>query len=102
MSQVEAKTAMKMVPKNAVKQNVTLKTIEAMAERVKNWGKWGKDDELGTLNHVKPADRKKAAALVKNGKSFSLGLNFDQQGPQRTGWGGRFNPIHTMLATGTD
>ena len=44
---------------------------------------------LGTLNYVKPADRLNAAALVKKGKSFSLGLNFDQNGPQRTGWGGR-------------
>ena len=102
MSKVKAKTAMKMVPKNVVKQDVKMAEIKKMAERVKNWGKWGPDDELGTLNYVKPADLLQAAALVKNGKSFSLGLDFNQNGPQRTGWGGRFNPIHTMLATGTD
>ena len=102
MSKAKAKTSMKMVPKNVVKQNIKMAAIKKMAARVKNWGKWGRDDELGTLNYVKPAERRKAAGLVKKGKSFSLGLNFDQAGPQRTGWGGRFNPIHTMLATGTD
>ena len=33
---------------------------------------------------------------------FSLGLNFDNKGPQSGLWGNRFNPIHTMTATGTD
>ncbi|MBI1990833.1 MAG: cyclase family protein [Betaproteobacteria bacterium] len=91
-----------MVPKNALKQDVTLRTLEATAARLKNWGKWGPNDELGTLNYVTPAELIKAAALVRKGKAFSLGLDFNQDGPQRTGWGGRFNPIHTMLATGTD
>ncbi len=33
---------------------------------------------------------------------FSLALNFDSAGPQSGLWGNRFNPIHTMTATGTD
>jgi kynurenine formamidase len=37
-----------------------------------NWGRWGKTDELGTLNLVTPAKRKQAAALVKEGFSVSL------------------------------
>jgi len=37
-----------------------------------NWGRWGKDDELGTLNLITPAKRKAAAALVKEGFSVSL------------------------------
>jgi kynurenine formamidase len=37
-----------------------------------NWGRWGKDDELGTLNLITPAKRKQAAALVKEGFSVSL------------------------------
>jgi hypothetical protein len=93
---------MKKVPKKALKQDVTLRTIEDMAQRVRNWGKWGPDDQLGTLNYITPADIVSAAALVRKGQAFSLGLDFNQHGPQRTGWGGRFNPIHTMLATGTD
>jgi len=102
MSQAKAASAMKMVPKNVVKQDIPMRTIQATAERLKNWGKWGPDDEIGTLNYVKSDDLIAAASLVRKGKSFSLGLDFNQDGPQRTGWGGRFNPIHTMLATGTD
>lgn len=72
-----------------------------MAARVCNWGRWGADDEIGTLNFVSPADVQQAAALIRKGLTFSLGLDFNFRGPQ-SGWGGRFNPIHTMLATGTD
>jgi kynurenine formamidase len=43
-----------------------------------------------------------AAGLVRKGKTISLGLNFDRNGPQKGLWGNRYNPIHTMLATGTD
>src|SRR5438128_2196355 len=37
-----------------------------------NWGRWGKDDQLGALNFITPAKRKQAAALVKEGVSVSL------------------------------
>ena len=37
-----------------------------------NWGRWGKDDEIGALNLITPAKRKQAAALVKDGVSVSL------------------------------
>ena len=81
---------------------ITLKDIGAAAERLKNWGRWGADDEIGTLNNVSPQDILKAAQLIRKGKVFSLALNFDSDGPQNGLWGNRFNPIHTMLATGTD
>ena len=32
-----------------------------------NWGRWGKDDELGTINLITPQKRAAAAALVKDG-----------------------------------
>jgi kynurenine formamidase len=92
---------LKMIPKRPLPNDVTLASIEAMAQRVKNWGRWGPHDEIGTLNYVTPADVAHAAALAKKGKVFSLALDFGASGPQE-GWGGRFNPIHTMLATGTD
>ena len=72
------------------------------AEELKNWGKWGPDDELGVLNYVTPQDIVNAARLVKKGKVFRLGLNLDENGPQRGIFGGRWNPLHQMLATGTD
>ena len=58
---------LKMIPKQPLPQDVTLATIEAMAQRVKNWGKWGPDDQIGTLNYVTPADVARAAGLVKRG-----------------------------------
>ena len=78
---------------------------QAIAEatrKLKNWGRWGKDDQIGTLNHVQPEDIVKAAALIRTGKVFALGIPLDRDGPQTGLFGGRFNPIHQMLATGTD
>ena len=40
-----------------------------------NWGRWGKDDQLGTLNLITPAKRRAALALVKEGVPVSLSAN---------------------------
>src|SRR5690606_8503115 len=80
----------------------SIQTIREAAERCKNWNRWGPDDEAGTLNYVRPEDIVSAARLIRKGRVFSLALNFDRNGPQRGLWGNRFNPVHTMLATGTD
>ena len=90
-----------MVHKNTEGQ-LDMNILRETAEKCKNWGKWGPDDEAGTLNYIGPEEIIAAAGLIKKGKTFSLGLNFDNQGPQSGLWGNRFNPIHTMLATGTD
>src|SRR3974390_2962073 len=51
-------------------------TTQAQYERwqkeLSNWGRWGANDQLGTLNLITPAKRKQAAALVKDGVSVSL------------------------------
>lgn len=90
------------MPRRYDAKKFDMKHLRATAERCKNWGRWGADDEAGTLNFVSPQDIVKAGQLVRKGKAYSLGLNFDRSGPQRGLWGNRFNPIHTMLATGTD
>lgn len=90
------------MPRRYDAKRFDLKHLRATAERCKNWGRWGPNDEAGTLNFVSPQDIVGAGRLVRRGKAFSLGLNFDRSGPQRGLWGNRFNPIHTMLATGTD
>ena len=41
--------------------------FEAWQTELSNWGRWGKDDELGTLNLITPAKRRAALALVKEG-----------------------------------
>ncbi len=40
-------------------------------DQLSNWGRWGEDDRLGTLNHVTPAKRVAAAQLVREGVSVS-------------------------------
>src|SRR5499426_2646274 len=54
---------------------VTKAEYERWQTELSNWGRWGKEDELGTLNLVTPAKRKQAAALVKDGISVSLASN---------------------------
>ena len=44
-----------------------------------NWGRWGKDDQLGALNLITPAKRKQAAALVRDGVSVSLARDADTE-----------------------
>jgi kynurenine formamidase len=75
--------------------------IAAAAKRCSNWGRWGADDVLGTLNFLDEAKRREGAALVRRGASFSLAQSFDTDGPQK-GWRRRTNPVHTMTDTGTD
>ena len=75
--------------------------VKALAEKYKNWGKWGPDDQIGTLNYITPQKLVDASQLVKQGKVISLAIPFDDKGPQ-TGSFGRFNPIHFMLQDGGD
>ncbi|WP_202125409.1 cyclase family protein [Actinomadura physcomitrii] len=75
--------------------------IAEAAARYSNWGRWGDDDVLGTVNFIDEAKRREGAALVRRGVSFSLSQRFDMDGPQK-GWRRRTNPVHTMLDTGTD
>ena len=89
------------MPRRYDESSLTMADLEAMSEKCSNWGRWGPDDEIGTLNFIGPEELKHSAKMVKQGKSISLGLDFNQDGPQ-TGKFRRFNPVHVMLATGTD
>jgi kynurenine formamidase len=68
-----------------------------LSAKVRNWGRWGDDDELGTLNLITPEVVKKAAACVQEGKAFSLAIPLSARGPQRGNIPGKFNPIRTMV-----
>jgi kynurenine formamidase len=87
-------------------RKITRQDLREAAEKFKNWGKWGPNDEIGTLNHTRAEDIVAAAQLVRKGKVISLALNFDQHGPQGAKSKypalGRINPLHVMLRTGTD
>jgi kynurenine formamidase len=72
-----------------------------MADRVRNWGRWGADDELGTLNFITPEVLRHAATLVRRGNAISCGVPINAQGPQGA-YGIRRNPIHIMTLDGGD
>src|SRR5688572_11095324 len=45
----------------------------------KGWGPWDKEDEIGALNAMTPATIKAALSLVKEGKVYDLGINYDAE-----------------------
>jgi kynurenine formamidase len=57
-----------------MRDRVDLADFERIFESVKNWGKWGLDDQLGTLNYITPAKVREAAALVQSGRQVSMGI----------------------------
>lgn len=65
--------------------------FDHLADQLRNWGRWGALDQRGALNHIGPETLKCAAAEVRDGKLFNLGLRFDREGPL-LGKGRRFNP----------
>lgn len=75
--------------------------VKELAAKVRNWGRWGADDEIGTINLITDDVVRDAAALVTTGKRFSLGLPLDQGGPQIGAIPGRTNPLRTMLMINT-
>jgi len=80
---------------------VSEEALRKIALQVRNWGKWGPDDELGTLNYITPERIAAACRLATTGKVFALGIPLERHGPQ-SGTRARFNPIHTMFRDGGD
>jgi kynurenine formamidase len=56
---------------------VTEAEYERWKKDLSNWGRWGKDDQIGALNLITPSKRRQAAALVKEGVSVSLAADAD-------------------------
>src|SRR5262245_9944618 len=70
--------------------------LERTFEEVKNWGRWGPDDQLGALNYLTPERRTAAARLVRDGTLVSCALDLAVE-PAAD------NPIpaqHRMVAAG--
>ncbi len=72
--------------------------MKALFERVSNAGRWGADDERGTLNYLTPAKTAAAARLVRSGRAISCARNFPvHPGPE--------NPtpaLHHIVVGGDD
>ncbi len=72
--------------------------VKAIADQVRTWGKWGADDQLGTLNYLTPEAIKRGADSVVSGRTFSLAVDLQLDGMQLGAIPGRVNPLRTMVA----
>ena len=71
--------------------------FDAMAARVRNWGRWGADDVRGTLNLIDEAARRRAVDAVVSAEVLSLSLPLSEaEGIQLGFIKGRQNPTMTM------
>lgn len=75
--------------------------LQQLAAKVSNWGRWGPDDQRGTLNLIDEAARLRGVAAVRRGAVFSLAIPFDEDGPQTGSLPGRDNPSRTMSMINT-
>jgi kynurenine formamidase len=75
---------------------VTKAEFDQWMQDISNWGRWGDDDELGTLNLITPEKRLAASKLVKEGVSVSMALDLNKkQDPLNT------NPFKHTLSVST-
>lgn len=65
-----------------------------LGEKIGNWGKWGPEDEKGTLNYITPQVVKQAMSLVKKGKVYSLAIPLKKEAPI---WPERNSIVHFAL-----
>src|ERR687896_108879 len=65
-------TALRSAQTGGSSAPVTKADYERWKTELSNWGRWGRDDQIGALNLVTPAKRRQAAALVKEGFTVSL------------------------------
>jgi kynurenine formamidase len=65
-----AETFVGAAPINASIQNDA--DLDRLLPQLSNWGRWGADDQLGTLNFITPAMRLSAARLIRSGQVVPL------------------------------
>jgi kynurenine formamidase len=83
-------------PQSKTRQPLTKADIDRMMTELSNWGRWGKDDQLGAINLITPAKRKQAAAIVKEGVPVSLAHDVEKERAADNS-----NPFqHTMILAG--
>lgn len=62
-----------------------------------NWGRWGKDDQIGTANLSSPDAVRAAAALITSGRRFSLAIPIGTNVPSF-----RPAPLHLFMSAAAD
>ena len=56
--------------------------LEGALPALSNWGRWGEDDQLGTLNFISPQTRLAAAALIRTGRVVPISREFSPSTPE--------------------
>lgn len=72
--------------------------LRELAAEVSNWGRWGDQDERGTLNLIDAAAARRGLDAVVDGRHRSLAIPLDATSPQQGGAPGRIAPLRTMLS----
>ncbi len=67
------------MPAAHAQQKLDKAAVDRWMKELSNWGRWGKADQLGTVNLITPAKRKQAIGLVREGESVSLARDTDKQ-----------------------
>ena len=66
-----------MIPMQMTPVKISRAEFDKLFQELCNWGRWGADDERGTLNYIMPEHVCAATALVRTGQSVSLALPMD-------------------------
>ncbi|AOL17348.1 metal-dependent hydrolase [Sulfolobus sp. A20] len=69
---------------------------EEVKKAPKNWGRWGRDDEIGTLNYITSEYLLDSLKVIRKGKVFTLGLWINRREGDPL-WIGRKPTIHLMV-----
>lgn len=74
----------------------TEEEVLAYFEKLSNWGRWGEDDQLGTLNFLSDENTRKAVSLVREGRTISCARTISwEPAPDVSS-----TPIHYMVESG--
>jgi kynurenine formamidase len=80
--------------------SASIPDMRELGTKVRNWGRWGADDERGTTNLITAERIAAAGQLIRSGEIFELGIPLDSDGPQPGG--ARINPIRLMTENGQE
>lgn len=61
------------------RERLTKAQFDRLFTQLSNWGRWGKNDQLGTLNLITPARRREAAEQVREGVCVSLARDLNEE-----------------------
>jgi kynurenine formamidase len=67
------------IPGAVSQQTADKAQVDAWMEELSNWGRWGDDDQRGTINLITPAKRLQAVGLVTEGFSVSLARDVEKE-----------------------